>query len=437
MRVCIHCGQQNTTGSLFCLACGAPLGEGTGPEPVHAVDPEQPGHDTDTFPAVQPIDVTADLNRATELLAAGRAQEAADACRRILQVQPDSLEAYALLGMAEEELGNWHLAIEAYEGVLQLEPGRIVEREKIAQLQAQLRTRTGEEEREAGQQQRAEKLQRIAPIVLAVAAGLLILLVALLLIVRSHNTRLAREVNETYQLQLAEGQNAVRQRNYEAAVQWFQQAAVTKPDDATAQEWLTWAEQQKQWQTRYAQWLYQTAGGKLLGGQGVLPPTPILPEPPAPPTSAGWVGPPVTPPPSIAQWPAPVRDTTRDITPGQGPIVPPTSVTPGSGTPAEVQPVPPAEAAPPRVTEEPEGEITIERSEQPSRPGGPTGTKLREQADSLRHSGDTKAALATYERAILALQQEIQDNPTAAGVKRSAIQSCRRAIEIIQAAQEQ
>ncbi len=459
MKVCSRCGEKNATGSLFCKRCGGPLGtDSAGAADTTAAIPavEETGESKSwAEPAV--ADVTVYLNRATELLAQDRVQEAVEACHEALQAYPSSPEAYSLLGMAEEEAGNLKLAIEAYEEAVRLDPGRIAERERIAQLQAQIRA-YAPQERPASVPPPTQTLQRAAPIVLTAAAAVLIVVVGLLLVLHARQVRIARQMETTFQEQLAKGQDAVRTGNYDAAIEWFQQALATKPNDETAREWLTWTQRQKQMEARYAQWQWMTQGGKIIGGANVLPPTPIVPSSP-PVTGTGRR---VSPPPSDissrrhAVWPTPtVSETTRDsLPPGPSPIVPPAGTEPGGGSatgttaptpvtqqPAPTQPVQPAQpSSPPTTPTAPEsrGEITITRSERPAAttPSKPvSGLQLRNQADKLRQQGDTTAAIATYKKAIAALQQEIQDNPALAASKRIAIESCRMAIESIQASE--
>ena len=101
--------------------------------PSESASPE----DTSQLPVVEPPHPSR-LHRATNLLALGRIGEAAVLCREELEEYPASADAYALLAMAEEQAGNRHLAIGLYEQLLELDPEREVEAERLEALRREM-----------------------------------------------------------------------------------------------------------------------------------------------------------------------------------------------------------------------------------------------------------------------------------------------------------
>ena len=63
------------------------------------------------------------LREATNLLMAGKSREVARLCHQVIEREPQNIAVYELLAMAEEENGNLHLALQAYEQVVALDPG--------------------------------------------------------------------------------------------------------------------------------------------------------------------------------------------------------------------------------------------------------------------------------------------------------------------------
>jgi hypothetical protein len=116
---CPACGARNSDGSSFCIRCGTRFA------PVREADVLAP-------PPV--ADATAIVDEAAELFAAGRLDDAAAACRRALDEDPDLVAARALLGMVEEERGNLAEALAEYEAVIRLAPERTAERERADRL---------------------------------------------------------------------------------------------------------------------------------------------------------------------------------------------------------------------------------------------------------------------------------------------------------------
>ncbi len=112
------------------------------------------------------------LREATNLLMAGKSREVARLCHQVIEHDPQNIAGYELLGMAEEENGNLHLALQAYEQVVALDPERKADKEKVLALRERLAEEPTEPEDE--QDRRLKLLNRWATV--ALVASLLLLI---------------------------------------------------------------------------------------------------------------------------------------------------------------------------------------------------------------------------------------------------------------------
>ncbi|NSW54743.1 MAG: zinc-ribbon domain-containing protein [Armatimonadetes bacterium] len=162
MIECPDCGAQNADNSTFCIRCGTQFSAPRGLGPLES--PRQ-------------VDPSRLVDEAAELYAANQLDDAAEACHAALDIDPELVSARALLGMIEEDRGNYAAALAEYEAVIRLAPERTAEREKADRMRALVR-------REAGPAipEEENRLRRYMPALIAVGAALVVLLVGGLII---------------------------------------------------------------------------------------------------------------------------------------------------------------------------------------------------------------------------------------------------------------
>lgn len=474
MAQCSECGARNADRATFCVRCGAQL--------LGAVTVEPPKDDTDKIPPAEPqppsLEATLPLTvaavgeqtevlpvapeaerllrEASERLAAGDADVAAARCREAISLAPDYVAAYSLLGMAEEQRGNTVAAAGAYRRVLQLDPARSVEREKLELLYA---SGAASRPEGAGEEAPETRVLRYAPWIAAAAAAFLVLMVLTGLGLRIH---MARQVGRVYAQQMEQARLAMEAGRYAEAATAFEAALAARPNDAEARELLGWARRRA-----------ALAGRGTGAGEVALPvpstsaivaspgPNPFLPVP----IGTGGQQPPVTPQPQTPRastQPAP-RPPVVDTQPVVGGGSPQTQA---AGSPP-AQPVPfgplepgdeevqqpaqePATAEPAQEPPARRGEITIWYSDAPtggeSRPAAPAPIRdagaarageLRTQADRARAGGDHGRAVQLYEQAIEAYRADSQANPGNRQANQAAIEACQRARSVIAAEEGQ
>lgn len=266
MTQCEECGARNAEHATFCVRCGAelrhvderPVGEDT--DALGPVNEDAPA--ADETPAVAPQDAGATeewqspeeavgavlegvaegglaeelVREAGERLSEGDPDAAAAKCREAIEIAPDLVAAYSLLGMAEEQRGNGVAAAGAYRRVLQLDPDRKVEREKLEMLYAQgLAARHGEVDGAEGGENR---VLAWAPWVAAVAAAFFVMMTLTAIGLRVHA---ANQAEEIYADQMAVAKAALDSGDYSRASRAFESALAVRPEDPDAQRGLRYA----------------------------------------------------------------------------------------------------------------------------------------------------------------------------------------------------
>lgn len=479
MIECTDCGARNAGNATFCVRCGAELGQtdertviGEDTDRLEPVaDETVPGSEEavsadEEIAASEPVDDDAEpvdedvaelLRDASKLLAAGKADEAAARCRDAIVLAPDLVAAYSLLGMAEEQRGNTVAAAGAYRRVLQLDPERRVEREKLELLHAG-GAATGVGESRASEDS-ASPIIRYAPWVAAVGAAFLVLMILTGVGWRSH---LHRQAERAFIASVESGTEALDRGDYQAALQAFESALEIRPEDGDAQQGL-----------RYARRKLTTASGTASGPSMVQPmphsatllpsrgPNPFQPIPigPAGETQAQDGLEPQPRQPAQQSAPRPPVVTPERVTGAERRS--PTTGAPSTEAvpfgPLEVADEPVATPAPdrtprtadaeheqPEQTPEPKrrGEISIWISEAPpesqperveaSAPAPSTehadrARSLRGSADQARRQGNSSRAVELYDQAIESYRQDIQQNPSNRAANEAAIAACERA----------
>ena len=476
MAQCTECGARNAEQATFCVRCGAELrtevarqvGPGQDTDRIDPVEGEivsddVPGYTVVMEPSEAPVAAPVPeaerlLRDASARLGRGDADGAAMDCREAVALAPDLVAGYSLLGMAEEQRGNTVAAAGAYRRVLQLDPGRNVEREKLEALYESGGASRPEGEEFGGAED--NPALRFAPWIAAAAAAFFVLMILTAVGLRVHS---ARQAERAYDQQMAVAERAMKSGDYGAAVSAYGAALRARPGDEEAEKLLRWARRRSataQSPAGYAdipQPMPSLATVMPSGGPNPFLPVPIgTRTPPAdaldqPQTQAQQSGTRATPPPVVStervvggqQAPqAPAQ------TPGPVPFGPLDVPDDGGGQPAAAdQGEEPAEPAP-----EPQrrGEISIWVSDAPARGSRqPTAaaparsaaaaqaTELRRQADQARTGGNCERAAELYGAAIEAYRADTTGNPGNRQVNEAAIEACRRARSLCEAAEGQ
>lgn len=478
---CTDCGARNGRNATFCVRCGAELGpteeQALVGEDTDRLDPvadevaPESGATVSADEAIEvaeqvdedgePVDedVAALLREASDLIAAENPDEAAARCREAIILAPDLVAAYSLLGMAEEQRGNTVAAAGAYRRVLQLDPERRVEREKLELLHA-----TGAATGTGGERLREESdspVIRYAPWVAAVGAAFLVLVILTAAGWRSH---LHRQAERTFIAGMETGQEALSQGDYQAALRAFEGALEIRPEDGDAQQAVRDA-RRKLTATRgtatgpqVIQPLPHSATLLPSGGPNPFRPIPIGPtrDPDAPeerepharqePPQPSAPRPPVVTPERVTGE-RPTRTTEEPSTEAVpfGPLE--VIEAPSDPVGQNEREQPSRVAAEPEETEpapEPKrrGEISIwvseprpdaqpERVEQappaPSTEHADRARELRSRATQARQQGNSARAVELYDQAIEAYRQDIQANPRNRAANEAAISALERA----------
>lgn len=461
MVKCRECSARNSDSATFCVRCGAILRR----EQVSVI--ATPGSDTDRLDPVvveaasveEPADPEALLAEAADLMGSRRPDEAAAKCREAIRLSPEMVAAYSMLGMAEEQRGNTMAAAGAYRRVLQIDPGRSAEREKLELLYAE--DQAHEPAPTRGGQGEASSWTRWAPLAAGLGGALVVMALLAWIIVSIHSGRV---LSSTYKQSMASAEVSLERRDYAGAVSDFNTALVARPDDSEAKDGLAYAQ-------RKLQAARSSLAGQSLtqrpalapivasGGPNPFKPIPIGPQPDARRDPREQTQTPVrrrpNPPPvvnrdeTVRGTRTPPPTTADDAVEFKNPLHDPGD---NAGTPA-TDIGPPAQATDTAPTKPP-GEISIWVSEEPpTRDGaadagggtsaGPSGShassaaSLRAQADQLRAAGDCNRASAAYERAIGQYQADTERNPGVREANDASIRACERARNLCENAQGQ
>ncbi len=375
------------------------------------------------------------LREATNLLTAGKSREVARLCHQVIEQEPRNIAGYELLGMAEEENGNLHLALQAYEQVVALDPERKADKEKVLALRERLAEEPTQPEDEPGW--RLKLLNRWATVVLVASLLLLIGVVIAVFVLRAHNTRLAQTKQEqAFAAYLARGKQLMAAERYDRAMAAFREADQIKSGDAGVR---------KLWDEAYREYCaavirdYRSLGGKLSlePRQNPFAPVPVGPQEPGGSGSSATgyrAGGSVPPPPDTRVVDLPLALSYAPEGPPEflGYEVPPfveSGTASSTDSSAAGQALPLAQEYEQQAT----GQISIWMNQPP---GGNTPRQsaeaLRRQADGLRSEGNYNEAITRYQTAEQRYNQEIEQNPSAKAAKQAAIKSIRQSIKVLQ-----
>jgi len=375
------------------------------------------------------------LREATNLLMAGKGREVARLCHQVIEREPQNIAGYELLAMAEEENGNLHLALQAYEQVVALGPERKADEEKVLALRERLAEEQTEPEDE--QDRRLKLLNRWATVALVASLLLFVGVVTAVFVLRAHSTRLAQaNPEQVFAAHVARGKQLMAAGRYDEAMAAFRKADQIKPGDGGAKKLYSDA-----YQEHCAALIrdYRSLGGKLSL------------EPRENPFKPVWVGPQeasssdssatgygagrfVPPPPDtrVADLPPALADGQEDPLQFLQAVAPePVESGTAHSTDANAPGQPPVPAQ--GYDQQPAGQISI-WMDQP--PGGSASHQsaeaLRSEADALRRQNNYKEAIAKYQAAEQSYNQEIEQNPSAKAAKQTAIKSIRQSIKVCQ-----
>lgn len=393
--------------------------------------PVQECDDSDTA-QIEPVrgpDTEKLLRQATNLLSERRIEPAIQLCQQAIRENSEATDAYVLLGMAQEEQGNLHLAIEAYQQAVAIEPERTSEQQRIARLEERIAEEASMAEPD---QQRLQRLARLAAVMLGVAVAFLVIVGTVALIVRARQARQMAAQQYAYQAAMQQGQNLVAEGHYDQSIEAFRNAWQIRPGDAKARKWWQRAYTLACQRAEYEGYVQRSGAGKMSLKSAANPfaPVPIGPGAAEPKTGSAAGGRsvpvPYIPAPEWEEWPIP----TASVDEGAGPLQAPEELS-TSGADSEVGVAPPGTGE--VTSQQPRGEVTIWVSEPPEQRGGsPTGDELRAAGDQLRYENHYSEAIEKYRRAKEQYQRESQQDPITAPAKQSAIESCDQAIKILQ-----
>ncbi len=420
MIVCRMCGVHNPDDATECGSCRAVLIEGQ----AAGEDQAQPD-DTAQIPAVRSEWSREILRRATNLLMAGKSREVARLCNEVVEAEPQNVAAYELLAMAEEENGNLHLALQAYEQIVAIDPRRNFEKEKISGLRERLADEQPEAEDE--ETRRVKVLNRWAAVALAGSLLLLVVVVSSLFAIKARNARLGQQrQEEAFAAAVNRGEGLLEAGRYAQAVRSFQQADQIQPRNRRVYELWTKAFQEHLAALERDQ---LSMDGKLSLEHRPSPFEPVWigPKPAGSggsTTARGGAREYVPPPPLWdGQLPPPLpegqEDPLRFLEPGETGALGEAAVDPNI--------LDPLAAGGSREKDTGSIEIWVEPS--PTSASVASANELRVQADNQRRQGNYEKAVAGYEEALARYQREIGEDPSTAAGKRAAVRSVKKAIK--------
>ena len=372
------------------------------------------------------------LREATNLLTAGKSREVARLCHQVIEREPQNIAVYELLAMAEEENGNLHLALQAYEQVVALDPERKADEEKVLALRERLAEEPAEPEDE--QDRRLKLLNRWATVALVASLLLLMGVAITVFALRAHSARLGQTSQEqAFDVCVARGKQLMAAERYDGAMAAFREAAQIKSGDAGVR---------KLWDEAYREYCaavirdYRSLGGKLSlePRQNPFAPVPVGPrEAGASDSSAsGYTAGRYVPPPPDTR----VADLPRALFDDEGPLdfsqyevpeffesgtAPPTDSNPPGQSPLLAQ----------QYEQQPAGQISISVGQSPAGSAArQSAAALRHEADGLRRQGNYQEAIARYQTAEQRYNQEIEQDPSAKAANQASIKSIRQSIKV-------
>jgi len=389
--------------------------------------------ETTRFAAADPDWSAKVLREATNLLTAGKSREVARLCHQVIEREPQNIAVHELLAMAEEENGNLHLALQAYEQVVALDPERKADEEKVLALRERLAEEPAEPEDE--QDRRLKLLNRWATVALVASLLVLIGVAITVFALRAHSARLGQTSPEqAFDVCVARGKQLMAAERYDEAMAALREADQIKPGDIQVHR--LWWEADEQ---RRAAWIrnYRSLGGKLSL------------EPRQNPFGPVWVGPqeasssdssangyradryvPRPPDTRVADLPSALsygQESPLDFSQYEVPEFfesgtgPPTDSSPSGQSP------PPAQ----EYEQQPAGQISISVSQPPvGSAARQSAEALRHEADGLRGQGNYQEAIARYQTAEQRYNQEIEQDPSTKAVKQTSIRSIRQSIKV-------
>jgi len=373
------------------------------------------------------------LREATNLLTAGKSREVARLCHQVIEREPQNIAGYELLGMAEEENGNLHLALQAYEQVVVLEPERKADEEKVLALRERLAEEPTEPEDE--QDRRLRLLNRWATVALVASLLLLIGVAITVFALSAHSARLGQVSHEqAFDVYVARGKQLMVAERYDEAMAAFREAAQIRSGDAGVR---------KLWDEAYREYCaavirdYRSLGGKLSLEPRQNPFAPIWVGPreagASDSSATGYRGDRYVPPPPDTR----VADLPSALSYGpEGPpeflqyevpeFVPSGTAPPTDSNPPGQSPLP-AQGYDQQTT----SQISIWMNQPPA---GSTSRQsagaLRHEADGLRSKGNYQEAIDKYQAAEQRYNQEIEQDPSVKAANQAAINSIRQSIRV-------
>jgi len=375
------------------------------------------------------------LLEATSLLTAGKSREVARLCHQVIEQEPQNIAGYELLAMAEEENGNRHLALQAYEQIVALDPERKADKEKVLALRERLAEEPAEPENE--QDRRLRLLNRWATVALVASLLLLIGVAITVFVFGAQNARLAQTSHEqAFAASVARGKQLMTAQRYDEAMAAFREADQIKVGDAAVRK--LWDEAYREYSAAQIR-DYRSLGGKLSLEPRQNPFAPVR------------VGPPESNPSGSSasgysagrSVPLPPDSRVANLPPAlsYGPEGPPEflqyevpefvegGTSPAAGSNASGQSPPPAQGQ----DQQPAGQISIQVGQSPAGSASRQSAEaLRHEADILRYQGSYQEAIARYQTAEQRYNQEIQQDPSAKAAKQTAIKSIRQSIKVCQ-----
>jgi len=375
------------------------------------------------------------LREATNLLTDGKSREVARLCHQVIEQEPQNIAGYEMLAMAEEENGNLHLALQAYEQIVALDPERKADKEKVLALRERLAEEQTEPEGE--QDRRLRLLNRWATVALVASLLLLIGVAASVFVLRTQNARLAQTSQEqAFAASVARGKQLMAAGHYEKAMAAFREADQIRPGDAAAG---------KLYQDAYREYCaavirdYRSLGGKLSLEPRQNPFAPVRVGPPeSNPSGSSATGysagrsVPLPPDSRVANLP-PALSYDQGNPPDFSQYEVPEFVEGGTGPAADSNA--PGQSPPPAQghDQQPAGQISIWVDQSPAGSASRQSAEaLRHEADILRYQGSYREAIGKYQTAEQRYNQEIEQDPSAKAVKQTAIKSIRQSIKVCQ-----